>query len=113
MIALNQRYSYQDICTSMQILSECYNDFTICRIVGTSQDDRTIPMMRMGFGSQNLICTAGIHGRESVNPVLMLRMIEDYAQGFRFRQSIGGCDVSELLHRFSICFIPIVNPDGY
>ena len=39
MIALNQRYSYQDICTSMQILSECYNDFTICRIVGTSQDD--------------------------------------------------------------------------
>ena len=113
MIALNQRYSYQDICTSMQILSECYNDFTICRIVGTSQDDRTIPMMRMGFGSQNLICTAGIHGRESVNPVLMLRMIEDYAQGFRFRQSIGGCDVSELLHRYSICFILIVNPDGY
>lgn len=113
MIALNQRYSFQDICTSMQILSECYSDFTICRIVGTSQDDRTIPMLRMGFGTRNLICTAGIHGRESVNPVLMLRMMEDYAQSFRFRQKIGGYDVSDLLHQFSICFLPVVNPDGY
>ena len=113
MIALNQRYSYQDICTSLQVLSECYSDFCLCRIVGTSQDDRMIHMLRMGFGQKNLICTAGVHGRESVNPVLMLRMIEDYALAFRFRQKIGEYDVAKLLRKYSICFIPVVNPDGY
>lgn len=113
MIALNQRYSYRDICDSLQVLSECYGDFCICRIVGTSQDDRMIYMLRMGFGQKSLICTAGIHGRESVNPVLILRMIEDYALSFRFHRKIQDCDVETLLRQYSICFIPVVNPDGY
>ncbi|MDD3279341.1 MAG: M14 family zinc carboxypeptidase [Lachnospiraceae bacterium] len=113
MIVLNQRYSYQDIFTSMQILSGCYPEFTVCRIIGTSYDDRAIPMMRVGIGMETLVCTAGIHGRETINPVLLLRMIDEYANAYRTHQTIDGVSVFELLNRYSICFIPLLNPDGY
>ena len=66
-----------------------------------------------GFGKSSLVCAAGIHGRESVNPVLLLRIIEDYTAAFRFHRKIQGFDVEKLLRQYSICFIPLVNPDGY
>lgn len=113
MIALNQRYSYQDIFASMQVLSQSFPEFTICRIIGQSHDDRQIPMMRVGLGMETLVCTAGIHGRENVNPVLLLRMIEEYCTAYRENASIDGIDVFRLLNQYSICFIPMVNPDGY
>lgn len=113
MIALSQRYSFDDICLSMRTLADCYGEFSLCRIVGMSQDDRAIPMFRLGLGEKNLIVSAGIHGREAVNPVLLLRMIEDYSQAFRFHRKISGYDVAELLKEYAILFIPVVNPDGY
>ena len=113
MIALSQRYSFDEICLSLRTLSECYGEFSLCRIVGMSQDDREIPMFRLGLGRKNLIVSAGIHGREAVNPVLLLRMIEDYSQAFRFRRKISGYDAAALLKEYSILFIPVVNPDGY
>lgn len=48
-----------------------------------------------------------------MNPVLLLRMIEDYSQAFRFHRKISGYDVAELLKEYAILFIPVVNPDGY
>lgn len=113
MIALNQRYSYQDIFASMQILSEKFPEFTICRIIGQSHDERQIPMMRVGLGMETLICTAGVHGRESINPVLLLRMMEEYCTAYKEYDRIDGIEVFPLLNRYSICFVPLVNPDGY
>lgn len=113
MIALKQRYSYRNICAALETLSECCGDFCVCRAAGTSQDGRIIHMLRMGFGKSSLVCAAGIHGRESVNPVLLLRIIEDYTAAFRFHRKIQGFDVEKLLRQYSICFIPLVNPDGY
>ena len=66
-----------------------------------------------GLGRQNLVCTAGIHGREAVNPVLLLKMIEEYGQAFRFQRRIAGFEVRALLKRYAILFLPLLNPDGY
>lgn len=113
MIALNQRYSYQDIFSSLQVLSAEFPEFTVCRIVGESHDERHIPMLRLGLGQKTLVCTAGLHGRESVNPVLLLRMIEEYAAAFAGRGEIAGISAEGLLTQYSICFLPLLNPDGY
>lgn len=113
MITLEKRYSYQDIFTSIHQLSQTYSDFVICRIIGQSHDERLIPMIRIGMGEETLICTAGVHGRETVNPVLMLKMVEEYCEAYRHHLRIDNIDVHALLNRFSICFIPLVNPDGY
>lgn len=114
MISLEKRYSYEDVFSSMKQLSQMYSDFVICRIVGQSHDDRLIPMIRIGSGEQTLICTAGVHGRESINPVLVLKMIEEYCEAYKHNQIIDDTyDVHQLLNQYSICFIPLVNPDGY
>ncbi len=113
MIALGQRYSYEEICLSLRTLADCYGEFSLCRRAGESQDGRPVFLYRLGFGRKSLVVSAGIHGREGVNPVLLLRMIEDYSQAFRFRRKISGRDVSGLLKAYSILFIPLVNPDGY
>lgn len=113
MIALSQRYTYLDICMSLQLLADCYSEIAVCRTAGRSQDGRRIPMLRLGLGRQNLVCTAGIHGREAVNPVLLLKMIEEYGQAFRFQRRIAGFEVRALLKRYAILFLPLLNPDGY
>ena len=113
MIALNRRYSYEDIFQGMEELSRQYPDFTVCRSIGTSHDGRDIPVMRVGLGKKTLVLTAGIHGRESVNPVLLVKMLEDYCQAFQDREERYGYPVQTLLNGCSVVVIPLVNPDGY
>jgi len=114
MISLEQRYTYEDILASIEHLSQEYSPFVICRMIGKSHDDRLIPMIRIGTGESTLICTAGMHGRETVNPVLVLKIIEEYCEGYQNRRTIGNTyDVYKLLNTYSICFVPLVNPDGY
>lgn len=113
MIVLNRRYSYEDILQKMQELAGQYSDFTVCRSIGTSHDGRNIPMMRVGLGEKTLVLTAGIHGRESVNPVLLVKMLEDYCQAFLSQEDRYGYPVQKLLDGCSVVVIPLVNPDGY
>ena len=113
MINLNQHFSYHDIMTSLKMIADEFPEFTIYRNIGRSHDGRDIPMMRVGFGMETLICTAGVHGKESINPPVFLKMIEDYCLAYHTRGLIEGVDVHSMLNKYSICFIPLLNPDAY
>ena len=113
MIALGQRYTYREICLALQLLADCYGEAACCRTAGYSQESRRIPLFRLGLGRSCLVCTAGVHGREEVNPVLLLKMIEDYSQAFRHNKKFAGFPVRDLLKEYSVLFLPLVNPDGY
>lgn len=113
MIDLTQRYSYKDITDSLLELSRRYSEFVVFRKIGVSQDEREIGMIRVGTGTKTLVVTAGIHGRESVNPIILLRMIEDYCNVYWNAGYMGQYNLKSLLNCYSICFIPLLNPDGY
>jgi len=113
MIDLAQRHSYEEICGELKLLADNYSEFVIFRVIGKSQDEREIPMIRVGTGMKTLILSAGIHGHESVNPVLLLRMAEEYCEAFWNASGIEKYKVEELFNEYSICFIPLLNPDGY
>ena len=114
MITEPKEYSaYEELYTEMEELERKYSECVITRVVGQSHDDRLIPMIRIGTGSEALICTAGIHGRESVNPVLLLKIAEMYCKAYRYKEYVDGCSVYDLLNHYSICILPLVNPDGY
>lgn len=113
MITLNQSYTYEELLHNMQELKAQYHDFVIYREIGVSHDERPIPMLQIGLGMQSLVLTAGIHGKESVNPVLLIRLAEEYSQTYRADSYIGSYRVRQLLDRISLCMIPFVNPDGY
>ena len=109
----NQYPTYEEILSESETLAKKYPECVIFRIIGQSHDDRLIPMIRIGTGTETLICTAGIHGRESVNPVLLLKIAEIYCHAYRYKDYVEGYSVYDLLNQYSICMIPLVNPDGY
>ena len=74
MITLNQSYTYEELLRNLQESGTQYPESTIYKKVGESHDERPIPMLRVGSGLDTLILTAGIHGKESINPVLLTRM---------------------------------------
>ena len=113
MVILNKRYSSREICEKLQILAKEYSDIAVYREIGASYDRRPIGMVRIGMGKPTLILTGGIHGRESVNPVILLHMLERYLQCSQAEEKLDGYDICELLVHTSLCVIPLLNPDGY
>lgn len=112
-MVLNQIYTYEEIFQDVKNLSETYSDFTTFRIIGYSHDHRPIPLLRIGLGIETLVLTAGIHGRDAVNPILFLQMAEEYCKSYQENTTMEQYDVQDLLNRCSICFLPLLNPDGY
>ena len=112
-MVLNKHYYYDEIFRDIRELSQTYTEFTTSRIVGTSHDERDIPMIRIGLGMNALVLTAGLHVRESVNPVLLTKLAEEYCQAYADDAEIDHYPVKELLNKCSLCILPLVNPDGY
>lgn len=113
MITLNQSYTYEELLRNLQELGETYDDFTVYREIGKSHDERPIPMLRLGLGKETLVMTSGIHGKESINPVLLTRLVQEYCHAYTEDTSLSAYPVRSLLNQYSICIIPLLNPDGY
>ena len=105
MITLNQSYTYEELLRNLQESGTQYPESTIYKKVGESHDERPIPMLRVGSGLDTLILTAGIHGKESINPVLLTRMAQEYCQAYQDNSYIGelsGARIAQpLFHLFS------------
>ena len=114
MIVLEERYTYERISREMEKLVQQFGEILSYKVIGYSHDEREIRMMRLGLGEKVLFCTAGVHGRESINPIILLKMIEEYARAYTERAMLAGCyDMRQILQQYSILWIPVVNPDGY
>ncbi len=110
---LTQTSTYDEICENLYHLSAEYKDFTTLRMVGTSHDQRKIFLFRVGLGMETIVLSAGLYGRDTINPLLFLQLAREYCKAYLEDTSIGTYRVRELLNRCSICFVPLLNPDGY
>lgn len=115
MCALEKNYTYEEMRARMQKLAGQYPQFIHLDAIGTSHDGREILSLTMGNPRKALFCTAGIHGRESVNPIVLIRIMENYARAYREKAPVRGQSytIYELLSRYGISFVPLANPDGY
>ena len=113
MIGLDRHHSYADIFREMKELAKEYEDFTICRTVGESHDQRPIPMIRIGMGMKTLVLTGGINGREWANPALLLKLLEEYCWLYQEDGCVGEYQVRNLLNHCALAVLPLLNPDGY
>ncbi len=96
-------------------------------------------MLRLGTGRRCILFCGGVHGRETINPIVLLKISEFYAKQYinykntkeifdtRLRNSLkptkdmetqyedmifSKC-IYELLQTYTILMIPLLNPDGY
>ena len=92
--------------------------------LGVTQDDRPIYVIRMTYNiyryspydyvdKTHILIDGGVHARETYNPVMVLKMIEDYVKDYYNDAYLPGQNVRELLQTSVIHFIPIINPDGF
>lgn len=114
MTELGKSYRAEDILKRAKKLAETYPEHLHYRCAGISHEGREIPEILLGDAGKCLIVSGGIHGRESINPVLLLRMIEDYVLIKENEYRDPALDEGQqLLSEYSICFLPLMNPDGY
>lgn len=64
---------------------------------------------KMAGKKETLLILGGIHGRESVNPAVLLQMVKDLA----YLQQQEDPVLLGLLEDYDLLFVPLANPDGY
>ena len=136
-IDLNKpEYSYFDLISDVKALAQTYSKVLQSVTIGKSHDNRDIVMLKLGTGKKYILFCAGVHGRETVNPIVLLKIAEYYAKiyeefykekekftmllknptddiGKQYDRMIFGKCVYELLQTYTILMIPLLNPDGY
>lgn len=129
-------YDYDKFLQDTKNLANQYEQLITCVTIGESHDNRDIVLLTLGVGKKYMICCGGVHARESVNPIVLLRIIEYYADLYvnhkeqkislkrrlshpnlnlqsEYEQMLYGACIYELLQTYTILFVPLINPDGY
>jgi len=111
---LNKILTYREMMERIKEIYRKYSNFLDYQTIGVSHDGRKIPMLKIGYGEKCLICSGGVHGRESINPTILLEILESYLRCYQEGQVIDGkYDICHFLDTCSICMIPVLNPDGH
>lgn len=120
-------YCGEKLIRDAKILSDKYKDIVYYVTIGKSHDNRDIIMLKLGKGERKIICLGGVHGRESINPIVLMKLIEEYAKSYKnkylftpkdgfvseYEKTIYQYCIYDLLNVYSFLFIPLLNPDGY
>ncbi|VDN48031.1 conserved protein of unknown function [Petrocella atlantisensis] len=118
-------YTYDQLHYIAIKLSRAYPQILRYEYLGESFDKRSIFALIMTENESSLepeviyvermhyMVDAGLHAREDINPVLVLKMIEDYAKAYTKNEKIQGVDLREVLGRSVLHFLPVTNPDGF
>lgn len=106
--------TYEKIYFSLWEAAQRYGQFTQFRVIGKSHDERMIPMLEVGTGQECIFCIAGIKGTDRKMSGYLLRAMEEYCKAYESSWELEEFyDVKKLLEKTRICFIPVVNPDGF
>lgn len=106
LISLEKIYTYNEILNQSIKLSKLYPGLISLTHIGKSHDNREIFMIKLGKGDEGALYISGVHGREAVNPTVLLSIIEYYVNRY---YSMG----DTILDNYALYFIPLLNPDGY
>ncbi len=129
-------YSYDKLIADAKALAIKYDSIIKYVTIGKSHDNRDIILLRLGSGQKHIICCGGVHARETINPVVLLRIVEYYAELYinykqqkrdlllklygtdqhlkeEYELMLYGACIYELLQTYTILIVPLLNPDGY
>jgi g-D-glutamyl-meso-diaminopimelate peptidase len=108
-----QTDTYEQLYMSLWELGARYSSFTRFRVIGTSQDERMIPMLEIGTGQEVLLCISGIQGTDYVLSAALVNMAMEYCRAWECNWSVEALyKVRSLFSEIRLCLIPMLNPDG-
>ena len=104
-------YTYDKMKSHIEKLNNRYSTIKVDTI-GSSYLERNLYLLKFGSGNKKIIVVGGVHGREGLTSLLIMRMIEEYARNYKQDESIDEYDLKSIFNQVSIYFVPMLNPDG-
>ncbi len=127
-VGIEEGYDYlsRDIYQKALDLEAAYPEIIEVVEFGRSFDNKPLFALRMTrnvadyMGSEeantertHYYIDGGNHSRETVNPPIVLRMVEDYARDYYNNGYIKEFNLQQILNDSVLHFIPLPNPDGF
>ncbi|MCD8122752.1 MAG: peptidase [Clostridiales bacterium] len=112
-VTVTGKYTFSQMEQDIRELQSRYGSLLQVNTIGTSLDGRSIYELVLGnaSASKHILIHAGIHAREYMTPLLVMKQLE-YGLYFYQTGSYNGQLLSDLLNRVAIHYVPMVNPDG-
>ena len=109
----DETYSYDDMVTDIRELKTQYPDLIDYETIASTVDGREI--YALTFGGKNperhIMLQASIHGREYVNTLLVMRLLEYYCKYYE-TGNYKKLSYKDLFEKTAFHIIPMANPDG-
>ena len=107
------KYSYSEMADDISRLAEKYQGLMSYKTIGDSLDGRKLYAVTLGSpdADKQIIITAGIHGREYLTPMLVMKQLEFYLYNYHTAE-YEGVPFSEIFEEYQFCILPMCNPDG-
>ena len=112
-VKVTDKYSYDQMCSDINSLKSRYGSHLQVNTIGTSLDGRSLYEMVIGNSnaSKQILIHAGIHAREYMTPLLVMKQAE-HLLAFYDSGNYQGRNLSDILAGVAIHIVPMVNPDG-
>jgi g-D-glutamyl-meso-diaminopimelate peptidase len=107
----SEPYSYEMLDHDLNGIQAIYKDVVEVKKIGKSHFGRSIVAVKLGKGKHNIVLIGAHHGREWVTTMLLMQMLESYAQSYQNKEKFGSL-TTDILNDVSIWFVPMLNPDG-
>ena len=80
--------------------------------IGSSVENTPMLAINLGIGSKKILINATHHAREMISTILLLDQIQYILNLYKKNSSVDNINIRELLHKVTLVFVPLVNPDG-
>ncbi len=112
-VKYKKAYTAAQVRKDVALLEETYPELINTGVVGHSVKGSPIPLVKLGRGERKALITAGIHSREYLTIAFTMRCIEEYAEAYYSKTGkYGSYDMVDLLDRYTLYIVPMMNPDG-
>lgn len=107
------KYGYSEMVDDLEKLSKKYGDKMSYSTIGSSLDGRNIYAVTLGSqtADKQIVISAGIHGREYLTPLLVMKQLEFYLYNYDSAE-YKGTPFSDIFEEYQFCILPMCNPDG-
>lgn len=112
-VKVTGKYTYDQMSQDIWELSSRYGGRMQVNTIGITHDGRNLYEIIVGNpnAEKHVLIHAGIHGREYMTPLLVMKQLE-YALYFYDSGSFEGRSLSDMFGQAALHVVPMVNPDG-
>lgn len=106
-------YTYPELQEDLAALEQIYGAHFSYESIGKSVDGREIYACVVGNpeAPRKIMITGGIHGREYLSSLVVMKQIEYYLANYD-SGSFGGTAYAQMFEQFAFYVLPMINPDG-